>query len=224
MEGDFLPSYECGGQAPCLGEFLLWEACLHSYGVEFDAIEVGRCACDTLGLLNPDAQGGANASGPCDGVTSWVPGRPSDTGAGPGWTVDGVAVAVAAGSGPGWVEACGCAESDSAARRARGRADSRTVTFSMAMVARSVVGEKQVLGKSEQATEGKHRLYTWSVCAPRTTATHTRLPTRANPPTARTQPSTRPTLVPRTGHHSGRGRTSASQDITRLGGTTYVLF
>ena len=34
-------------------------------------------------------------------------------------------------------------------------------------------------------------------CAPRTTATHTRLPTRTNP-----QPSTRPTLVPHTGHHS----------------------
>ena len=58
----------------------------------------------------------------CDGVTSWVSGRPSDTGVGPGWTVDGVAVAVAARSDPGCVEACGCAESDSAARRARRRA------------------------------------------------------------------------------------------------------
>ena len=159
----------------------------------------------------------------CDGVTSWVPGRPSETGAGPGWAVDGVAVAVAAGSGPGWAgacgcmwvyvlyfytaacspkgygsgpEACGCAESDSAARRARRRADSRIVTFSMAMAARSVVGEKQVLGGAQdvacRASDGGEAptIYTWSVCAPRTTATHTRLPTRANPPTARTQPST----------------------------------
>ena len=81
----------------------------------------------------------------CDGVVSVVPGRPSARAA-PDWAVDGVAVA--ARSDPSWAEDCGCAVPDSA-RRARRRADSRTVTFSMAAVARSVV-TKQVLGEKAQ--------------------------------------------------------------------------
>ena len=52
-------------------------------------------------------------------------------------------VAVAAGSDPGWVEDCGCAVPDSAQDVACRASDG-----------------------------GKQRLYTWSVCAPRTTATH----------------------------------------------------
>ena len=82
----------------------------------------------------------------CDGVVSVVPGRPSARAA-PDWAVDGVAVV--AGSDPSWVGDCGCAVPDSA-RRARRRADSRTVTFSMAAVARSVVVTKQVLGEKAQ--------------------------------------------------------------------------
>ena len=39
VEGGFLPSCECGGQVPCPDEFLLWEACFHNYGVEFDALK-----------------------------------------------------------------------------------------------------------------------------------------------------------------------------------------
>ena len=51
----FLPSYECGDQVQGLGEFLLWEACLHCYCIEFDAAEVGCCPCDALGFFYSDA-------------------------------------------------------------------------------------------------------------------------------------------------------------------------
>ena len=114
----------------------------------------------------------------CDGVVSVVPGRPSARAA-PGWAVDGVAVA--AGSDPGWVEDCGCAVSDSA-RRARRRADSRTVTFSMA--ARSVVVTKQVLGRKHkmsragQASGGSND-YIHGRCVCQEPRPHTRLPTRS---------------------------------------------
>ena len=111
-------------------------------------------------------------SSTCDGVVSVVPGRPLARAA-PSWAVDGIAVA--AGSDPGWVEDSGCAVSDSA-RRVRRRVNLRMVTFSMA--ARSVVVTKQVPGEKAQdvacrtSYAGKQRLYTWSVCVPRATATH----------------------------------------------------
>ena len=81
-----------------------------------------------------------SCKGYCDGVVSVVPGRLSAREV-PGWAVDGVGVA--AGSDPGWVEGYGCAVPDSARR-------ARTVMFSMAVVARSVVVAKQVLGDKAQ--------------------------------------------------------------------------
>ena len=135
--------------------------------------------------------------GQCDGGVLGVPGRPSAR-ADPGWAVGGVAVA--AGSNPGWVEDCGCAVPDSA-RRARRRADSRTVTFSMETVAQcggdeTGSWEKHKMSRAGQATEESND-YIHGRCARQEPRPHTRLPTRTNP-----QPSARPTLVPRTGHHS----------------------
>ena len=134
-------------------------------------------------------------------------------------------VAVAAGSDPGWVEDCGCAVPDSA-RRARRRADSRTVTFSMETVAQRGGDEtgswgKHKMSRAGQATEGSND-YIHGRCARQEPRPHTRLPTRTNP-----QPSARPTLVPRTGQHSvlgdhvcqgqGQGRDSTPSEVLSSG-------
>ena len=140
--------------------------------------------------------------GVCDGEVLGVSGRPSAR-ADPGWTVGGVAVA--AGSDSGWVEDCGCAVPDSM-RRARRRADSRMVTFSMETVAQRSGDEtgswgKHKMSRAGQATGGSND-YIHGRCVCQEPRPHMRLPTRTNP-----QPSSRPTLVLRTGHHSVLGIT-----------------
>ena len=127
------------------------------------------------GLDPPLAPNRCKAS-TCDGEVLGIPGRPSAR-ADPGWTVGGVAVA--AGSDPGWVEDCGCAVPDSA-RRARRRADSRTVTFSIETVAQRGGDEtgswgKHKMSRAGQAT-GESNDYIHGRCARQEPRPHTRLP------------------------------------------------